>query len=175
MMIPNYLIIRKVFLAIVLLLLIASCNNDTLPVSHHADTTKEKSADTVYMRTGFYFLADTLTGIKMQEKNSDKIYSIEKLPFASVDNIIECKIQDTKIDSTTYKNICIKFDAKGTKDLQDGTESPFHPKIALIIANRLLYVVDNRTSVKDGAVCAYLIDFSQQEINAMKEAIEQKR
>jgi hypothetical protein len=170
-MIPKYLIIPKV----IFLLLIASCNNNTPPAPHGEDATKYNRTDTVYMRTGFYFLADTMTGIKMQEKNSDKIYAIEKAPFASVDNIAACEIKDVKIDSVIYKNMCISFDAKGTRDLQDGTENPFHPKIALVIANKLLYVVDNRLSIKDGTVCAYLINFSKEEMGAMKKAIEEKR
>jgi len=47
--------------------------------------------------------------------------------------------------------------------------------LALIIGGKFLYVVDNRENIKTGVICAYVSNYSKEEISAMQKAIAQKR
>ncbi|MGF2412294.1 MAG: hypothetical protein ACQUYJ_08210 [Ferruginibacter sp.] len=92
----------------------------------------------------------------MKKENSDEIYSIAKVPFASVNNIAKVELEQTKSDGEMYSNLCMTFDTKGTKDLEEGTANPLHPQLAIVIANKLLYVVDNNVNSKIGIMCVTL-------------------
>lgn len=48
------------------------------------------------LKTGFYFLTDSLNGIKMHREHSDEVFFLEKTPFASVDNIVENNLLEIK-------------------------------------------------------------------------------
>ncbi|HEX8023036.1 hypothetical protein [Mucilaginibacter sp.] len=137
--------------------------------------THEKPVDTTYMPTGFYFLAEKGKGISMREEKSDDIYTISPLPFASVKNISKVKFEKVQLQQGAYTNLCMTFDDTGTKDLAKGTGNPLHPKIAVIIANKLLYVVENGTSIKTGIMCVVLLGYSEKEMEEMRNAIDIKR
>ncbi|MFC0515988.1 hypothetical protein ACFFGT_17330 [Mucilaginibacter angelicae] len=135
----------------------------------------EKPVDTTYMPTGFYFLAEKGNGISMREEKSDEIYTISPLPFASVKNISKVKFEKVQLQEGGYTNLCMTFDDTGTKDLAKGTGNPLYPKIAVIIANKLLYVVENRTSIKTGIMCVALLGYSEKEMDEMRNSIDIKR
>ena len=136
--------------------------------------TNEKPVDTTYMPTGFYFVAEKGKGINMRLEKSDEIYTISPLPFAAVENIWKTKLEKMLKDGD-YTELCLTFDAKGTEDLAKGTGNPLYPKIAVIIANRLLYVVENTTSIKTGIMCVALVGYSEQEMENMRKCINIKR
>ncbi|MDB4920049.1 MAG: hypothetical protein JWQ54_2032 [Mucilaginibacter sp.] len=135
----------------------------------------EKPIDTTYMPTGFYFLAEKGKGIDMREEKSDEIYTISPLPFASVKNISKVKFEKVQLREGEYTELCMTFDDTGTKNVAKGTGNPQHPKIAVIIANRLLYVVENRTSIKTGIMCVALLGYSEKEMEEMRNSIDIKR
>ncbi|MBS1605228.1 MAG: hypothetical protein JST42_21370 [Bacteroidetes bacterium] len=125
--------------------------------------------DSSYMRTGFYFLSEGKGGVRMS-KGDEYVY-LAKRPFASVDNVSQ-----VDIDSTGgVPALCIKFDPKGTMDIQDGTGNTRHPKLAVVIANKLLYVVENSAKITTGVMCVVVSDYSKGEIEEMKRDIEMKR
>jgi hypothetical protein len=127
---------------------------------------QRSSGDTVYMRTGFYYLAND--GVKMYKGNDSFI--IARSPFASVDNV--AKVEVKKQEGST--GLCLTFDAKGTKDIAEGSGDRLHPKMAVVIANKLLYVVDNSVNITTGVMCVLLDGYSQQEIETMQEAIKKR-
>jgi len=137
--------------------------------------TGRKPVDTTYMRTGFYFLAEKNEGIDMRLEKSNEIYTISRLPFASVINISEANLEKSHLDGKDYMELIMTFDKKGTNDLAKGTGNPLHPKIAVVVANRLLYVLENATSVKSGIMSVLLDGYSGQEIEAMLDSIKNKR
>jgi hypothetical protein len=137
--------------------------------------TNEKPVDTTYMPTGFYFLAEKGKGISMREDKSNEIYTISPLPFASVKNISKTKFEKGQLQKGEYTALCMTFDDTGTKNLAKGTGNPLHPKIAVIIANRLLYVVESRTSIKTGIMCVALLGYSEKEMEEMHNSIDIKR
>lgn len=128
-----------------------------------------------YMRTGFYYLAEPSHGVRMQKAHSNEIYSVARSPFASVDHISRTELSRQNCDGTKTVALCMIFDPEGTKDIQRGTGNPLHPKIAVIIANKLLYVVDNSTRIEKGVMCILVDEYSEQEIAAMQKAIEEKK
>jgi len=69
----------------------------------------------------------------------------------------------------------LTFDDQGTKDIEEGTGNSMHPKIAVVIANKLLYVVENTSKIKTGIMCIALIGYSEQEMEAMRHSVENKR
>ena len=121
-----------------------------------------------YMPTGFYFLAGDSTGTKMHLRGSKEIYNIAPEAFASAKNIIKTKVEKKHHGKETYTELCITFDAKGTKDLKEGTGNPLRPKLAVVVANQLLYVINNTAKITTGIMYIDLLDFSDAEIDALQ-------
>ncbi|MDO6432757.1 hypothetical protein Q4E93_19275 [Flavitalea sp. BT771] len=169
------------YLALIFLIQSASCNNNMpryakkLDSVSPVDSVKSGPADTTYMRTGFYYLAPSQDGVKMREENTNNFFSIARTPFASVDNISSAKVQKEDYNGKTITSLCLTFDAKGTRDLQDGTGDPAHPKLALVIANKLLYVVDNSAKISKGVMNIMLDDYSEKDIQSMEKAIHENK
>ncbi len=97
------------------------------------------------------------------------------LPFASVVNIKKATLQKTESRYGDFTELCLVFDNKGTKDLAEGTGNALHPKIAVIVANKLLYVVDNTYSIKTGIMYIGLKGYSEKEMKAMLAAVNNKK
>lgn len=139
------------------------------------DLSVSEKVDTTYMPTGFYFLTnEENNGVKMKEEGSNNIYLLSKMPFASVNNIRETELQITKGDQDDYTELCMTFDAKGTRDLEEGTGNSSQPKIAVVITGKLLYVVNNTTKIKTGVMCLGLHGYSNDEMNEIKKAVDEK-
>lgn len=145
---------------------------NTTETNDYPDTLKGNSS---YVSTGFYFLADAGQGIKMQKERSDEIYNISKIPFASVKNILRADAQKNIVQGHDTYNITMVFDNKGTKDLEQGTGNPSYPKIAVVIANRLFYVVENVSKISTGIMDVILVDYTEKEVNDLTNAINHKK
>ena len=136
------------------------------------DTSKK---DTSYVFTGFYFLAEQGQGIKIKRDRSDEFYNISKTPFVSVKNVLRAIPQKNVIQGRDTYALTIVLDNQGTSDLEKGTGNRSQQHIAVVIANRLLYVVENTTQIKTGIMQLHLLDYSEKEVNDMVSAINQKR
>lgn len=86
------------------------------------------------MPTGFYFLAPEGKGINKRVDKSETVYTIASHPFASVKNINQIKLETTHLKDRDDTELCMTFDDKGTKDLEEGTGNLMHPKIAVVVA-----------------------------------------
>lgn len=144
-----------------------------------AKTNPEKSnsitpGDSTYLHTGFYFLSGEADGVKIRMEHSDKVFSLAKKPFASVYNIRQTELKKIPLAEGIITQLCLTFDSKGTEDIEINTGNPLHPKMAVIIANKLLYVVDNNFKIKTGVMCVILDGYSEQEMIAMREAVDKK-
>lgn len=136
----------------------------------------EKPLDTTYMATGFYFLEEDGKGINMREEKTNDIYTVARLPFASVQNITKTNFEKGHLQNGgEYTELCMTFNEKGTKAIAEATGNPLHPKIAVVIANKLLYVVENSTVIKTGVMCVAVVGYSEKEMEEMRKAIENKR
>jgi hypothetical protein len=164
-------------LAILFLLTACYSNVNKTKDNHSAknQTNTPSYIDTRYMSTGFYFLAEKGKGVNMRRERSDEIYTISPLPFASVENLSKTELKKKHLKDGDYTELCMMFNNKGTKDLAEGTGNPLHPNIAIIIANKLLYVVENTTSIKTGVMCVGLVGYSEQEMKKMKISADNKR
>ena len=159
-----------------------SCANDTRnipspPVEsdrplYSNDTTKVTK---YYVATGYYLLADNIDGIKMRKEQSNKVYSIAKTPFVAVDNIIRCSLQHDTTENGIESSIQMEFDEKGTQSLKDVTGNPLYPNIAIVVANRLLYVVEVQGQITTGKNRILLDGYSKEEMEAMVDAVIKKR
>ena len=138
-------------------------------------TNSSGSNDTVYMHTGFYFLAEEKDGVKMKMESSNEIHTIAKKPFASVNNIAKTELRKNKLDDNTIiTSLCMIFDAKGIKDIESNTGNPLHPKVAVIIANKLFYVFDNTAKFSTGIMCVILMNLSEKEMVELKKKVDEK-
>lgn len=164
---------------VIFLIFISACSSNstktvkTRTAKGNINKVNNKLLDSTYMRTGFYFLAEK--GIIMRLDKSNKFYTISPSPFASVQNISTVKIEKTRLTTGEYTDLCMIFDKIGARDLKDGTGNPLHPEIAVVVANRLLYVVKNTISFKTGVMCVGLEGYSEEEIEEMRQAIDMKR
>ena len=168
-------------LFIILLLLTACSGNPGKTTGNDSATVSQthkpalSPINTTYMPTGFYFLDDSSEGVKMRKRGSNDVYAIAPNAFASVKNIINTKLEKTPIDKGVYTSFCMTFDSKGTNDLKKGTGNLLHPKIAVVVANQLLYVVENNANIKTGIMCVALVGYSDPEMKALQNEVEQKR
>ena len=174
---------KKILLPVAALcLLFAACSNETgheapvnSPIVAGRATAKLSEADTNYIATGFYFLAEDGKGIRMRKEHSNEIYTLSPNAFASVKNVIKTKLERTKGEQGIYTEMCMTFDEHGTKDLKEGTGNIAHTKIAAVIANKLLFVVENRVSIKTGIMCVGLVGYSEEVMQDMKHAVDNKQ
>ena len=111
----------------------------------------------------------------MRKRGSADVYTIVPNAFASVKNIIKTNLEKTPTEKVVYTELCMTFDAKGTDDLKFGTGNPLYPKIAAVVANQLLYVVDNTAKVSAGVMCIDLEGYSDAEMKALKNEVDHKR
>lgn len=162
---------------------ILSCSNDANKARfvqteeyrhapYTADTTKITKE---YMATGYYLLADDLDGVKMRKEQSNEVYSIAKKPFVSVNNIMHCNIQFDSTEIGIEGILNMEFDEKGTQRFKDITGNPLYPYIAVVVANRLLYVVDVQAKISTGKSRVLLDGYSKEEMQAMADEIIKKR
>jgi hypothetical protein len=128
-----------------------------------------------YMPTGFYYVTDGSTGVKMILKGTKEVYSIAPVAFASVKNIAVTRIIKTPADRGTYTDLRLIFDAKGIADLREGTGNPMHPLMAVVLAGKLIYVVDNVSKITTGVMNVGLVNYSDKEIIDLKNEIDHKR
>lgn len=168
---------------IVLTCSILSCSSDTnKPKPFQTDefrqppyTTDTTKVTKEYIATGYYLLADNLDGIKMRKEQSNEVYSIAKKPFLSVDNILHCRLQLDGLGEGIHGIINMEFDEKGTQNFKDITGNPLYPYIAVVVANRLLYVVEVQGNVTSNKADIILTDYSNKEMQAMVDEINKKR
>jgi preprotein translocase subunit SecD len=140
--------------------------------AYSTDTSKVTKG---YVATGFYLMADNLEGIKMRKEQSNEVYSIAKTPFVAVDNIIHCSLQHDTTENGIESSIRMEFDEKGTQSFKDVTGNPLYPNIAIVVANRLLYVVEVQGQISTGKTTILLDGYSKEEMDAMLEAVNKKR
>ena len=167
--------VRMKFLVLIFWVSIISCKDHSTRKYKVWDARALTTVDTAYMKTGFYYVSESLDGISMRKDRSNEIYSIAKSPFASVDHITSTRLDRQSYDSSNIIELCMTFDEQGTRDLQDGTGNSLHPKIAMVIANRLLYVVDNSSRIEKGVMCVEVEQYPEQDIAAMQRSIAEKR
>jgi len=147
-------------------------NNANNQQAVYTDTVKNDSS---YVFTGFYFLSDSGDRIKMRKDHSDEDYEISQKPFVSIKNILRATAQKNVFEGRDTYGMTIVLDNSGTKDLQQVTGNSEHPYIAVVIANRLLYVVENTSKIKTGIMQIILVDYTEKEVNDMMDAIHRKR
>jgi hypothetical protein len=127
------------------------------------------------MQSGFYFVAKEQDGVEMKIERLNEVYTISRTPFASVKNISYSEIKKTNLKDGIYAELRMTFDPKGSKDIENATGNVEQPKLAVVVDNKLLYVVDNTTKITTGVMCVGLISNSEDKINAMKHVVDQKR
>ena len=165
-------------------ILLSSCANNTNADKHilsqdnssqtivSSDTSK---LDSSYVPTGFYFLADKEQGIRMHKDHSDENYNISPKPFVSVQNILRANAQKNIVQGRVTYGVTIVLDNQGTTDLAEATGNSSYPYIAIVMANRLLYVVENTSKIKTGIMQVILVDYAENEIDEMVNAIIKKK
>ena len=136
------------------------------------DTTKVTKE---YVPTGYYLLADGLDGIKMRKEQSTEVYSIAKTPIVAVENIVHCSIQHDTTDNGIESSLNMEFDEKGTQKFKDVTGNPLYPHIAIVVANRLLYVVEVQGQISTGKNRILLDGYSKEEMEAMVDAVNKRK
>ena len=111
----------------------------------------------------------------MRQVQSDEVYTISPKPFVSVNNISHCSLKIDTTDNRILGNVMLDFDEKGTQDYIKVTGNPLYPFIAVVIANKLLYVVENREKMTKGKVTILIDGYSKKELEKMVNAVNRKK
>lgn len=173
-----FVLIQAVFICSIL-----SCSSDTNKVKspqieeypHPPFTTDTTKITKEYIATGYYLLADELDGVKMRKEQSNEVYSIAKSPFVSVTNIVHCSLQFDTTETGLEGILNLEFDEKGTQSMKDITGNPLYQYIAVVVANKLLYVVEVQGKITTGKTRILLEDYSKNEMQSMVDAINKKQ
>lgn len=173
-------------LSVAILFIISSCNNHRESI-HAADASLTDSipyilysaADTaalrsIYMPTGFYYLTDN-DGVRMVKEHTLQVYNLNRLPFASVEQVARYHVEKRPSGNEIFASLVLEFDKEGTQSLLEGTGNPVYPYVAVVIANRLLYVVKNEAKIKRGVMTISLVGYTDAQIEEMVKAIYQKK
>jgi hypothetical protein len=157
-----------------LLLFFSACSDGNVKSFHenyntdnNTDTATLTEVTTTYMHTGFYNVVGDGKGVNMRKEKSDEIYSLSPTPFVSVNDVTKAELERTKLEDGMYTQLCLTFNAFGAQNMKEGTGSRKYAKIAFVIANRLLYVVENKNSIDGGNMCIGLVDYSEKEMQTM--------
>lgn len=142
-----------------------------------SDTARLFTSDTTsrYMETGFYDVVDSHSGVRMQQDHTDEVYHLKPLPFVSVRNVVSARLLRHRYDNKFVSLLDLTFDDQGTTALKEIGLAVIHKKIAVVVANRLLYVIDEAAQIDKGETIIILEDYSQQEIESMLNAVLHKR
>lgn len=136
------------------------------------DTTKVTKE---YVATGYYLLADNIDGIRMRKEQSNEVYSIAKKPFVAVGNIMHCRLQYDTTEAGIETTLNMEFDEEGTQSFKNVTGNPLYPNIAIVVANRLLYVVEVQGEISTGKTRTFLDGYSKEGMESMVDAVNKKR
>ena len=126
-----------------------------------------------YMETGFYDIRERHNGVRMHKEHSDEIYYLNNTPFIFVQNVVKARLLRHRLNGSVIPILDLTFDERGTKALK-GIGSPLHPSFAVVIANRLLYVITDAEAVQKGEMLILLGDYSDAEIESMLNAVLHK-
>jgi hypothetical protein len=163
-----------------LLLFFTACSDGNVK-SFHENYNTDNNTDTAtevtttYMHTGFYNVVGEGKGVNIRKEKSDEIYSLSPTPFVSVNDVTKAELQKTKLEDGIYNQLCLTFNDIGKQNLKEGTGSRKYAKIACVIANRLLYVVENKNSIDGGNMCIGLVDYSEKEMQTMLNEVLHKK
>ena len=128
-----------------------------------------------YVSTGFYFVSKENEGVKMKREQSDEIYNISKTPFVSVKNFLRARIRKVPLERGSSTALLIVLDNKGTKDFENASGNPLYSHFAVVVANKLLYVLENTAKIDTGILNIIVDGFSDFELKQMMDAINAKR
>lgn len=127
-----------------------------------------------YMETGFYDVVDRHNGVRMHKEHSDELYYLKNTPFASVNHVVKARLFRHRLNGTIVPELDLSFDESGTKALR-GIGTPLHSTIAVVIANRLLYVITDAEAIQKGEMLISLENYSEDEVESMLNAVLHKR
>jgi hypothetical protein len=165
-----------------LLLFLSACSDGNVKSFHekydadsNTDTATATEVTTTYMHTGFYNVVGEGKGVNIRKEKSDEIYSLSLTPFVSLNDVTKAELQRTKLEDGIFTQLCLTFNDIGKRNLKEGTGSRKYAKIACVITNRLLYVVENKNSIDGGSMCIGLVDYSEKEMQIMLNEVQQKK
>lgn len=145
------------------LLSVVGCTENKRPIAR-------ATSDKVYMRTGFYFLAKE-EGIEMKEEDTGRSYLLDSIPFVSRDNVTEVTYRKASGDEEPYDEICLILDDKGFENLKNVTDNSTRPRMAVVLANRLLYIVTLTHKITTREMCLYM-DFPKEKKDRLFEEVK---
>ena len=127
-----------------------------------------------YLETGFYDVRDQRTGVRIHKEHSNEIYYLNSTPFASVNNVVKARLLRHRLNGSVIPILDLTFDERGTKALK-GIGTPVHPSIAVVVANKLLYVITYAEAIQKGEMLILLEDYSDNDIESMLNSVLHKR
>ncbi len=130
--------------------------------------------DSGVMRTGLYYVVGSVLGVKIEMRGTREVYYLSDKPFVSVEDLCSSELLVNNFSGRPVTDLCLKFNAKGTSELERGTGNLAHPKIAIVVAGQLLAVGDNPEKTTSGSICVSLVEISQSERLEMKAAVDRK-
>jgi len=125
-----------------------------------------------YMRTGFYMLSDASKGESVQKYRTSEFYFLNRTPFAGSEHIQKAYLQRDTISDRVVTELNMEYDSIGTIELMKMTGNKAYPQLAVIVANRLIYVFENEQKIITGKMRIILEGYEDRELTGMLNSVQ---
>lgn len=143
----------------------------------HQSSGQVKQQGSKILKTGWYYVVDSRTGVKRQLDKSKERYFIDRHPIVTASNFT-----DLLIDGSTYSygpkyqyRLVMQLDLAGAKLMGMATKKSIGKKLAFILDNRLLNVVGVMAQVDNGMTVMDRGTYSKEELERIKAAVSRDR
>jgi len=125
---------------------------------------KEVSEDSIFLKTGWYYITDSINGILRVLDRADSIsYYIDTVPILTVDNFTNVSMYETKMYER-YIALAIFLDEQGTESFRIATEKSIHEKLAMIVNNVLIYTPIVNVEITHGVSVLNRSDYTPEDL-----------
>jgi preprotein translocase subunit SecD len=141
----------------------------------HKSTGQVKQKGSTILKTGWYYVVNSRSGVKRQLDKSKEHYFIDKHPIVTANNFT-----NLLLDGSTYSygpeyqyRLVMQLDLAGAKLMGMATKKSIGKKLAFILNDKLLNVVGVMAMVDNGMTVMDRGTYTKEELEKFKAAVYQ--
>ena len=127
------------------------------------------------LKTGWYYVVDSSTGLKRQLDKSKETYFIDRHPIVTPNNFTDFLIEENKVGGAKYFQLFMQLDNPGTARWALATEKSIGKQFAFILDNQLLYVAPVFAQILNGMTAINRTNYTKEEFETFKRIIKSER
>ncbi len=175
-----------IFAFVACMLIQAGCSNNSntnktngeinqRPESAEKEISHPMRRNNLILRTGWYYIADTDSGVKLQlDRTTDSFY-ISPKPIITAENILNLEIFESDAGGQKSFGVSMRLDETGTQNWNIATGKTIGHHLAFVLDNRLLQVAQVNAHISTGVAALNRGIYTKQELENFKRIIERER